>query len=83
MSDIRNIRNWRRRRDAVLRNPTTAGAMQFWDFALLGQPVTPDAPLACIHKARLQWPDATPVMVAESRRWLAEHGYGDERNSLT
>lgn len=39
-------RNDRRRRDAVLRNPSVAGAMAFWPWDLAGKPEKPDVPLA-------------------------------------
>jgi hypothetical protein len=32
-------------------------------------------PLATVHKARLQWLDATDAMLAESRAFLFDHGY--------
>lgn len=60
---------------ALLKNPTLEGALEFWPAAL-GKPISPDAPLAGIHKARLVWPGATKKMVQESRAWLKEHGYG-------
>jgi hypothetical protein len=28
-----------------------------------------------IHKARLQWLDATDAMLAESQQWLKDNGY--------
>jgi hypothetical protein len=65
-------------RDALFRNPTLAAATKFiletsgakdTDFA------RPDVPLASVHKARLQWLDATDAMLAESMQWLKDHGY--------
>jgi|WetSurMetagenome_2_1015567.scaffolds.fasta_scaffold15328_6 hypothetical protein len=70
--------NWKRRRNAVLRNPTTADAMEFWDYATLGKPENPDVPLAGVHKARIQWVEATPLMIAESKLWLSNHGFKHE-----
>ncbi len=35
----------------------------------------PTVPLATVHKARLQWLDATDDMLAESRAFLFDHGY--------
>ena len=35
----------------------------------------PIVPLATVHKARLQWLDATDDMLAESRAFLFDHGY--------
>ncbi len=39
-------------------------------------PIHSTVPLETIHKARLQWLDATDDMLAESRTFLFEHGYG-------
>ena len=38
-------------------------------------PIHPTVPLATVHKARLQWLDATDDMLAESRAFLFDHGY--------
>ncbi len=37
---------------------------------------TPTVPLEMVHKARLQWIDATDDMLVESRAFLFDHGYG-------
>ena len=60
---------------AVLRNPTEEGAMKFWDYALLGEPIDATVPLAGVHRARLKWGGSTKKMVKESKRWLLDHGY--------
>ena len=59
----------------LLKNPTLEGGLEFWP-AFLGKPISPDAPLAGIHKARLQSPGASKKMVQESKAWLEAHGYG-------
>jgi hypothetical protein len=37
-------------------------------------------PLETVHKARLQWLDATDGMLAESRAFLFDHGYEGSNN---
>ena len=68
-------------KEAILRNPTAEGAIKFWPWHILGDPIRPDAPLAGLHKARVAWPGSTRQMRAESRRWLVEHGYNTEIRS--
>lgn len=64
-------------RDALFRNPTleaaTAWARRHQDG---GKFARPDVPLASVHKARLQWLESTDEMLAESVKWLEDHGYG-------
>jgi hypothetical protein len=72
------LRNYLRRRNKVLRNPTMKGAMELWDENRLGKPSSPDVPLAGLHKARLHWLGATPAMIRESQQWLADHGFNEE-----
>ena len=43
-------------------------------------PIHPTVPLATVHKARLQWLDATDDMLAESRAFLFDYGYGGVPN---
>ena len=63
-------------RDALFRDPNPAGALAHWKkYGLPEKPVAPSAPLAVVHKARLQWLDATDTMLQESREWLEEHAY--------
>jgi hypothetical protein len=68
------IAEFNARRDAVFRNPTLKGAK-----TLMPEPPegwqAPDVPLRALHKARLQWLDATDAMLAESIRWLEARGY--------
>ena len=59
----------------LLRNPTTEGAMEFWRYDLLGEPATPDTPLAGLHMARLNWGGSTKEMRMESERWLLDHDF--------
>jgi hypothetical protein len=61
------------RRDAVFREPTLERAIEF--DGLFNHAERADAPLAGVHKARLQWLDATDAMLAESIAWLTSHGY--------
>lgn len=63
---------------ALFKNPTNEHALRYWNYDLLGQPASPDAPLAGIHKARIKWRGSTKDMVRESKAWLREHGYGDD-----
>jgi hypothetical protein len=65
-------------RDALFHNPNQAGALAHWKKYGYPAPVAPSVPLAVIHKARLQWLDATDAMLQESREWLEEHAYGTD-----
>jgi hypothetical protein len=62
-------------RDALFRNPRAREARLFWDKQGHPPPVHPSVPLAAVHKARLQWLDATDAMLAESQQWLEARGY--------
>jgi hypothetical protein len=62
-------------RDALFRNPTLAAATAYWREQGFPLPEWPDVPLAMVHKARLQWLEATDAMLAESARWLKDNGY--------
>lgn len=64
-----------RERDEIFRNPTVEGGMKFWNYELLGEPISDNTVLAGIHKARLFWKDATPQMISESIDWLVEHKF--------
>jgi hypothetical protein len=63
------------KRNRQLRAGTAEAAAAMWKESGLGLPVTPDVPLAGLHKARIVWPDATDEEVQASRAWLAEHGF--------
>jgi hypothetical protein len=63
-------------RSALFRNPTLEAAAAWWRGARPREsPLSPLTPLASVHKARLQWLDATDAMLAESLAWLKEHGW--------
>ena len=63
------------KRDALLRNPTLEAATVYWNENRFPTPARIDVPLAAVHKARLQWLDATDAMLAESIAWLTSHDY--------
>lgn len=58
----------------LMRKPSVEVAMRFWDFKRMGKPVSEDAVLAGVHKARVVWPGSTPEMVQESKLWLLRRG---------
>jgi hypothetical protein len=62
-------------RDELFRNPTQDAAIAYWEKKKLPPPVDPSVPLATVHKARLQWLDATNEMLEESKQWLLARGY--------
>ena len=62
--------------EALFRNPNDEAARAWWTSEGHAPPAHPAVPLATIHKARLQWLDATDDMLAESRAFLFDHGYG-------
>jgi hypothetical protein len=62
-------------RDELMRNPTLEDARAYWDKRNFPPPVSPDTPLATVHKARLHWLDATDAMLRESQEWLLANGY--------
>ena len=62
-------------RDALFRDPNPQAALAHWKKYGAPRPVAPSVPLAAIHKARLQWLDATDAMLQESREWLEAHAY--------
>ncbi len=63
-------------REALFRNPSDEEARAWWTSEGYPPPIHPTVPLETIHKARLQWLDATDDMLAESRAFLFDHGYG-------
>lgn len=79
MSNDKNITELRQHiaeRDALFMNPTLESA-QAW--CIKNSFIPPyekfDVPLATVHKARLQWLNATNTMLAESIAWLEANGY--------
>jgi hypothetical protein len=69
------LKRFLRERDELFRNPTLEAAQQYWKKSGNPKPSQDDVPLAMVHKARLQWLDATNEMLSESRTWLVDHGY--------
>jgi hypothetical protein len=69
------LKRWIEKRDALFRNPNLVDATRWWDSQGLPTPARFDVPLATVHKARLQWLDATDEMIIESMRWLLDNGY--------
>ena len=61
--------------EALFRNPNDEVARAWWTSEGHAPPLHPDVPLATVHKARLQWLNATDDMLAESRAYLFDHGY--------
>lgn len=74
------LKAWLEKRDALLRNPTLETATAYWIENNLPTPERFDVPLAMVHKARLQWLDATDKMIAESMAWLMSHDYNTDMN---
>ncbi len=62
--------------EALFRNPNDAAARAWWRSEGYAPPIHSTVPLETIHKVRLQWLDATDDMLAESRAFLFDHGYG-------
>jgi hypothetical protein len=71
----RDIAGHNRRRDALFRNPTAEAARDFAPAPPGGWLDVEFGALAAVHKARLQWLEATDAMLAESVQWLTDHGY--------
>jgi hypothetical protein len=69
------LKRWIEKRDALFTNPNIVDATKWWVSQGLPNPTRPTVPLATVHKARLQWLDATDEMIAESMKWLLDHGY--------
>ena len=61
--------------EALFLNPSDEAARAWWTSEGYAPPAHPDVPLATVHKARLQWLDATDDMLSESRAFLFDHGY--------
>ncbi len=62
--------------EALFRNTNDEAARAWWTSEDYSPPTHSTVPLETIHKARLQWLDATDDMLAESRAFLFDHGYG-------
>lgn len=74
------LKAWLEKRDALLCNPTLEVATAYWIENKFPTPERFDVPLAMVHKARLQWLDATDAMLAESIAWLTSHDYEPTTN---
>jgi hypothetical protein len=74
------LRTFLAKRNALFRNPNIVDATKWWVSEGHPAPVRPDVPLATVHKARLQWLDATDAMIAESMAWLQANDYGTDMN---
>ena len=59
--------------EVIFRNPSHEAASALWMSEGRAPPARPTIPLATVHKARLQWLDATDDMLAESRAFLFDH----------
>ena len=62
--------------EALFRNPNDEAASAWWASEGYSPPFHPTVPLEMVHKTRLQWLDATDEMLAESRAFLFDRGYG-------
>ncbi len=63
--------------EALFRNPNDEAARAWWTSQGYAPPIHSTVPLETVHKARLQWLDATDDMLAESRAFLFDHGCYD------
>jgi hypothetical protein len=72
---MNDLNKFKAERDALFRNPTLEAAEAYWAANGFEPPHEPTVPLAMVHKARLQWLDATDAMLAESAAWLRDNGY--------
>jgi hypothetical protein len=75
VTDHEDLKAFLEQRNAVFANPTLEAARAFWDSQGFPPPVAEDVPLGALHKARLQWLDATDEMLVESQNWLESHQY--------
>jgi hypothetical protein len=71
----KELKMFLKERDELFRNPTLEAAQAWWRRHRYSTPFREDVPLATVHKARLQWLDATDAMLAESVKWLENNGY--------
>jgi hypothetical protein len=72
---LKEIQEFNRKRNELFRNPTLeAATAHLKEMGITGFE-REDVPLATVHKARLQWLEATNQMITESIAWLKEHGY--------
>jgi hypothetical protein len=78
MTEDEEFRIYLAERDELFRKPTLQAAQAWWKKAGNPQWARYDVPLSAVHKARLQWLDATDTMLFESYRWLKKNGYDVE-----
>jgi hypothetical protein len=69
------LKEFLKKRDELFRNPTLKAARDFAPPPPPGKWLNIEGPLVAVHKARLQWLDATDDMLSESVRWLTNRGY--------
>ena len=65
------------KRDALFRNPTEEAAREYI-AEQEGRPPPAGSTASCwlaVHKARLQWLEATDAMIEESTNWLLARGF--------
>ena len=70
-----NLNDYLAALEVLFHNPNNEAARAWWTSKGYAPPIHPTVPLATVHKARLQWLDATDDMLAESRAFLFDHGY--------
>jgi hypothetical protein len=75
VTDHEDLKAFLATRNDAFADMTLAKARAFWDSQGFPPPVAEDVPLGALHKARLQWLEATDEMLAESVQWLKDHGY--------
>jgi hypothetical protein len=75
MTDHEDLKVFLEARNAAFADMTEERARAFWDAQGFPPPLSPNIPLGAMHKARLQWLDATDAMLAESLQWLDDHGF--------
>jgi hypothetical protein len=78
MSKDAELKAFLAKRDALFRNPNIVDATKWWVSEGHPDPAHPTVPLATVHKARLQWLDATDDMLTQSKLWLEANGYGTD-----
>lgn len=76
MSNNDELKAFLAKRDMLFRNPTAEAVLAWWAESMGNvPPADPLVPMAALHKARLQWLDATDTMLEQSKLWLAENGF--------
>ena len=65
-----NLNDYLAALEVLFHNLNNEAARAWWTSKGYAPPIHPTVPLATVHKARLQWLDATDDMRAESRAFL-------------